>query len=137
MSHRAIGLLVLWVARKQSKPTPVGFEPTRGDPIGLAGRRLNHSAKVSSGCGVARWPAFSPCSEDSRRRRSLGAFPASSSKCRSALLGLCHILANCAGRLCLNEFMNHILDSLTVSMKCCGMCTLAHGRLVVSATCSA
>ena len=29
------------------KPTPVGFEPTRGDPIGLAGRRLNHSAKVS------------------------------------------------------------------------------------------
>jgi hypothetical protein len=25
----------------------VGFEPTRGDPIGLAGRRLSHSAKVS------------------------------------------------------------------------------------------
>ena len=44
--------------------TPVGFEPTQGDPIGLAGRRLNHSAKVSSGnapasvaksmCGFAR-----------------------------------------------------------------------------------
>ena len=34
------------------KPTPVGFEPTRGDPIGLAGRRLNHSAKVS----LARTP---------------------------------------------------------------------------------
>ena len=31
-----------------SKTTPVGFEPTRGDPIGLAGRRLDHSAKVSS-----------------------------------------------------------------------------------------
>ena len=31
--------------------TPVGFEPTRGDPIGLAGRRLNHSAKVSSDLG--------------------------------------------------------------------------------------
>ena len=29
--------------------TPVGFEPTRGDPIGLAGRRLNRSAKVSDG----------------------------------------------------------------------------------------
>ena len=29
------------------KSTPVGFEPTRGDPIRLAGRRLNHSAKVS------------------------------------------------------------------------------------------
>ena len=28
--------------------TPVGFEPTQGDPIGLAGRRLSHSAKVSS-----------------------------------------------------------------------------------------
>ena len=27
--------------------TPAGFEPARGDPIGLAGRRLNHSAKVS------------------------------------------------------------------------------------------
>ena len=27
--------------------TPVGLEPTRGDPIGLAGRRLSHSAKVS------------------------------------------------------------------------------------------
>ena len=30
-----------------SETTPVGFEPTRGDPIGLAGRRLSHSAKVS------------------------------------------------------------------------------------------
>ena len=29
------------------KTTLVGFEPTRGDPIGLAGRRLNCSAKVS------------------------------------------------------------------------------------------
>ena len=27
--------------------TPVEFEPTRGDPIGLAGRRLSRSAKVS------------------------------------------------------------------------------------------
>ena len=32
------------------KSTPVGFEPTRGDPIGLAGRRLDHSAKVSISC---------------------------------------------------------------------------------------
>ena len=31
----------------RSGSTPVGFEPTRGDPIGLAGRRLNRSAKVS------------------------------------------------------------------------------------------
>ena len=29
------------------KSTPVGFEPTRGDPIGLVGRRLSRSAKVS------------------------------------------------------------------------------------------
>jgi hypothetical protein len=35
------------------KSTPVGFEPTRGDPIGLAGRRLSHSAKVSHG-GIPR-----------------------------------------------------------------------------------
>ena len=27
--------------------TPVGLEPTRGDPISLAGRRLSRSAKVS------------------------------------------------------------------------------------------
>ena len=33
--------------RKNLKATPAGFEPARGDPIGLAGRRLNHSAKVS------------------------------------------------------------------------------------------
>ena len=33
--------------RTQEQSTPVGFEPTRGDPIGLAGRRLSHSAKVS------------------------------------------------------------------------------------------
>ena len=34
------------------KTTPVGFEPTRGDPIGLAGRRLNRSAKVSMPLGL-------------------------------------------------------------------------------------
>ena len=32
---------------QKPQTTPVGFEPTRGDPIGLAGRRLNRSAKVS------------------------------------------------------------------------------------------
>ena len=30
------------------KSTPVGFKPTRGDPIGLAGWRLSRSANVSS-----------------------------------------------------------------------------------------
>ena len=28
------------------RPTLAGFEPTQGNPIGLAGRRLSHSAKV-------------------------------------------------------------------------------------------
>ena len=35
-------LQALW-----GKATPVGFGPARGDLIGLAGRRLNGSAKVS------------------------------------------------------------------------------------------
>ena len=30
-----------------NKATPTGFEPVRAEPNGLAGRRLNHSAKVS------------------------------------------------------------------------------------------
>ena len=34
--------------KERHESTPVGFEPTRGDPIGLAGRRLSRSAKVSS-----------------------------------------------------------------------------------------
>ena len=38
--------------------TPVGFEPTRGDPIGLAGRRLNRSAKVSVVCRGTGRTAF-------------------------------------------------------------------------------
>ena len=33
---------------RHHETTPVGFEPTRGDPIGLAGRRLNRSAKMLS-----------------------------------------------------------------------------------------
>ena len=37
------------ISSAASQSTPVGFEPTRGDPIGLAGRRLSRSAKVSDG----------------------------------------------------------------------------------------
>ena len=40
-------------------PTPVGFEPTRAEPTGLAGRRLNHSAKASM-C----YPQFSSLLEE-------------------------------------------------------------------------
>ena len=32
---------------RESKATPVGFEPTRGDPVGSAGRRPSRLAKVS------------------------------------------------------------------------------------------
>ena len=39
---------VPWKDTKAVKATPVGFEPTRAEPTGLAGRRLNHSAKASS-----------------------------------------------------------------------------------------
>ena len=39
------------------KSTPVGFEPTRGDPIGLAGRRLSRSAKVSSAKSASQLPS--------------------------------------------------------------------------------
>ena len=35
---------------ERRKSTPSTPEPTRGDPIGLAGRRLDHSAKVSISC---------------------------------------------------------------------------------------
>lgn len=42
------GCVSLTLLTQFLKTTPVGFEPTRGDPIGLAGRRLNRSAKVSS-----------------------------------------------------------------------------------------
>ena len=39
-----------WIRAVHDKPktTPEGFEPSRAEPTGLAGRRLNHSAKVSS-----------------------------------------------------------------------------------------
>ena len=37
--------------------TPVGFEPTRGDPIGSAGRRLSRSAKASSAKSASQLPS--------------------------------------------------------------------------------
>ena len=33
--------------REKKNSTPEGFEPSRAEPINLAGLRLNHSAKVS------------------------------------------------------------------------------------------
>ena len=47
--ERAMKLVLETAGRLEaSQATPVGFEPTRADPIGLAGRRLNRSAKVSA-----------------------------------------------------------------------------------------
>ena len=37
----------IFLRPENAKTTPEGFEPSRAEPIGLAGRRLNHSAKVS------------------------------------------------------------------------------------------
>ena len=42
--------------------TPAGFEPAHGDRNGLAGRRLNHSAKVSYGEKI-----FNRCSATGNR----------------------------------------------------------------------
>ena len=44
--------------QRTAETTPVGFEPTRGDPIALAGRRLNRSAKVSVVCRGTGRTAF-------------------------------------------------------------------------------
>ena len=47
MGEEELRSYVLEVGELCAQATPVGFEPTRGDPIGLAGRRLSRSAKVS------------------------------------------------------------------------------------------
>ena len=52
--------------RWPGEATPVGFEPTRGDPIGLAGRRLGRSAKVS----MWRWERESHRAGCKRQRGS-------------------------------------------------------------------
>ncbi len=87
--------------------TPVGFEPTRGDPIGLAGRRLNHSAKVSSAHG-----------QSPRRFCRMGgklASQATEAVPRAALL--------CRGRLAAAErgrASPHGLDDLSTEQDECG-----------------
>ena len=43
----SLKLFKYFFSSKNKITTPVGFEPTRAKPNGLAGRRLNHSAKVS------------------------------------------------------------------------------------------
>ena len=67
LSPSCLGLFCVWLCAAMSSvqrtkahrskemwnTTPVGFEPTRGDPIGLAGRRLNRSAKVSDSSSTA------------------------------------------------------------------------------------
>ena len=55
--------------------TPVGYEPTRGDAIGLTGGRLNHSAKVSlqaSGLRLHAGAAFLARSSGAACLRAVG-----------------------------------------------------------------
>ena len=47
LHHVVVFRLLVALADLEHRTTPAGFEPTLGDPIGLAGPRLNHSAKVS------------------------------------------------------------------------------------------
>ena len=46
--HAWSSLLTSHAASRQTCATPVGFEPTQADPIGLAGQRFIWSAKVST-----------------------------------------------------------------------------------------
>ena len=67
------------------KTTPVGFEPTRGDPIGLAGRRLNRSAKVSLRA-ISKYsdlcnPGSHACRLGKQPQREACAAPRNFSKC--------------------------------------------------------
>ena len=89
------------------KTTPVGFEPTRAEPIGLAGRRLNHSAKVSSDLGhimlrtsslvVLRSPWLSKASALTVHRGSV----VSTSLVRSASALVLFLAFNLGGSVCL------------------------------------
>ena len=47
--RRTKGTAHFLVTDSLPKTTPMGFEPTRAEHNGLAGRRLNHSATVSHG----------------------------------------------------------------------------------------
>ena len=47
MGEEELRSYLLEVGELCAQATPVGFEPTRGDPMGLAGQRLKRSAKVS------------------------------------------------------------------------------------------
>ena len=54
----------------KQRTTPVGFEPTRAEPTGLAGRRLNHSAKVSW-WPTARLPSGDAVDDDAQDKPSI------------------------------------------------------------------
>ena len=50
------------------KTTPAGFKPTLGDPIGLAGRRLNQSATGTRGqCHIGKWDSGTIGAWDNRQ----------------------------------------------------------------------
>ena len=82
--------------------TPVGFEPTRGDPIGLAGRRLNRLAKVSMYverghlllAHTHTHPGFAGIGEDGDSAEAAG----SSATQGPAAIFVCHVAPRPRGR---------------------------------------
>ena len=90
-----------------AKTTPVGFEPTRGDHIGLAGRRLSRSAKVSltrhKDTQISAGDPYSPA----HAHNSL----------QDSNVSICHIfqVAACLGRLlCLFLSWSHVFRSMSL-----------------------
>ena len=117
--------------------TPVGFEPTRGDPIGLAGRRLNHSAKVSSGSGsgfsidrslglASRLPVFAAVASAHHSR-----FQCFGHSGRSRMP------SSWLGRLCVFDSTSFCVVSHVCDKECRGMPTLDLECLVLPVTCNA
>ena len=121
--------------------TPVGFEPRRGDPIGLAGRRLNHSAKVSSDLGhiilpdiFAGRPSMLWLSEAlalAGHRGSVLRHPSLFRLSTRSFLGLQ------VGRLCVFDSTRLCVVSHGSCKECRGMPTLDLECLALSVACNA
>ena len=123
--------------------TPVGFEPTRGDPIGLAGRRLNHSAKVSSGQDQRDpsccFQGFPPCARprlllpQPPQIANTGSSPFQASDHDGRALAFLSSL----GRLCVFDSTSFCVVSHVSDKECRGMPTLDLECLVLPVTCNA
>ena len=87
-------------ARIHNLSTPVGFEPTRGDLIGLAGRRLNHSAKVS--CDWSQDSTSTQARHSKHHHLKEVGFPAVTECCGCCLHLLHYLSKNLKVSLCLH-----------------------------------